>query len=287
MDKRYQVFVSSTYEDLIEERAYVISMLMKGRHIPASMESFTAGGQPPWAKITKSIDESDYYVLIIAGRYGSIDPEEGISYTEKEYNYALKKGIPILAFIHRNPGRLDADKTDFEYDEELKSFIKKVEDSSIRTIDHWDNLHQLGGLVSTALNSEISENPGVGWVRADSNIPKITHSQEKENTPLKKDPFVKTITINQMEKTCLDVLMANDHNENINVFHLLGNLADQGIENKDANRILKTFEYKRGFVKSYTNDDDYGTPYLKYRITKLGWDWISSHNEIFDEEVPF
>lgn len=42
---------------------------------------------------------SDYYVLII-GRYcGTLIEKEKISYTEKEYNYALMKRMPILAFI--------------------------------------------------------------------------------------------------------------------------------------------------------------------------------------------
>ena len=48
------------------------------------------------------IDMSDYYLLIVAGKYGSIDPEENISYTEKEYRYAVAKKMPILAFLHQN-----------------------------------------------------------------------------------------------------------------------------------------------------------------------------------------
>ena len=42
MDKRYQVFVSSTYRDLMEERTKVIQTLMKMDCIPAGMELFPA-----------------------------------------------------------------------------------------------------------------------------------------------------------------------------------------------------------------------------------------------------
>ncbi len=75
--------------------------LQRLRCIPAGMELFTASGRPPWDLIQSSIDDSDYVVLILAGRYGSSTGDDGLSYTEKEYDYALSRGIPILAFLHR------------------------------------------------------------------------------------------------------------------------------------------------------------------------------------------
>lgn len=99
MDKKYQVFVSSTYTDLQEERQCAISCLLDVNCIPVGMEQFPASSLSQWDYIKKMIDMSDYYILIVAGKYGSIDPEEKISYTEKEYNYALSKGIPILTFM--------------------------------------------------------------------------------------------------------------------------------------------------------------------------------------------
>lgn len=44
----------------------------------------------------KMIDECDFYLLVIGARYGSIDEETGISYTEKEYNYAKLKDYQYL-----------------------------------------------------------------------------------------------------------------------------------------------------------------------------------------------
>jgi Domain of unknown function (DUF4062) len=86
MEKRYQVFVSSTYADLQEERDAVFQTLMRMDCIPAGMELFPAIDEEQFEFIKKVIDGCDYYVLIIGGRYGSLTPE-GISYTKKEYDY--------------------------------------------------------------------------------------------------------------------------------------------------------------------------------------------------------
>jgi hypothetical protein len=68
---------------------------IQARHIPAGMENFTVTDDRGWQTIKSVIDRSDYYVLILAGRYGSVD-SDGQSWTEKEYQYATSKGIPVL-----------------------------------------------------------------------------------------------------------------------------------------------------------------------------------------------
>ena len=94
MNKRYQIFVSSTYEDLKEERRTVLSAVQDMEDIPSGMEMFPATDEEQFNFIKKIIDNSDYYVVIVAGRYGSIAPD-GLSYTEKEYDYAVSKGIRV------------------------------------------------------------------------------------------------------------------------------------------------------------------------------------------------
>src|ERR1035437_5854351 len=103
MDKRYQVFVSSTYEDLQEERREVMQALLALDCIPTGMELFSAADEDSWSLIERFISECDYYVVIVGGRYGSVAPD-GKSYTEMEYDYAVKAGIPVLAFLHKDPG---------------------------------------------------------------------------------------------------------------------------------------------------------------------------------------
>lgn len=99
MEKRYQIFISSTYKDLIVERQKVVRAILKLYHFPIGMEMFHADNEEQWIQIKNTIDMSDYYILIL-GRYcGTLIENEGISYTEKEYDYALSKGIPILSFV--------------------------------------------------------------------------------------------------------------------------------------------------------------------------------------------
>lgn len=99
MNKKLQVFVSSTYTDLIEERQAAVEAILDAGHIPAGMELFKAGNDSQLKTIYKWIDESDVYMLILGGRYGSIEPETGKSYTQLEYEYAFSKNIPIFAVV--------------------------------------------------------------------------------------------------------------------------------------------------------------------------------------------
>ena len=98
MNKKLQVFVSSTYTDLIEERQAAVQAILDAGHIPAGMELFKAG-KSQMKTIQKWIDESDVYMLILGGRYGSIEEESGLSYTELEYRYAISKNIPIIVIL--------------------------------------------------------------------------------------------------------------------------------------------------------------------------------------------
>ncbi len=132
MKKKLQVFVSSTYLDLIEERQAAVSAILKSGNIPAGMELFTAGDQSQWDIIKRWIDESDVYMLILGGRYGSVEPESGLSYTELEYNYALDTGKPLFAVVV-NESALDtkiqkvgASVIEKEHPVELKEFKQKV-----------------------------------------------------------------------------------------------------------------------------------------------------------------
>src|SRR5258708_5384955 len=102
MDKRYQVFVSSTYEDLRAERQEVMQALLELDCIPSGMELFPAANQDQWSLIQRVIGECDYYIVISAGRYGSIGPT-GQSYTEMEYRYAISINKPTIAFLHNDP----------------------------------------------------------------------------------------------------------------------------------------------------------------------------------------
>lgn len=100
MERREQVFVSSTYTDLRKERQAVIQGLSGSRLYPRRDGTFPASDSDKWSHIQGVIDDSDYYLLIIGGRYGSVDPEGELSYTEMEFDYAVSASKPIMAFLH-------------------------------------------------------------------------------------------------------------------------------------------------------------------------------------------
>lgn len=97
--KKLQVFISSTYNDLIEERQAAVEAILSAGHIPAGMELFSAGNQSQLETIKRWIEGSDVYLLILGGRYGAIEPKSQKSYTQLEYEYAIDKGIPIFAVV--------------------------------------------------------------------------------------------------------------------------------------------------------------------------------------------
>jgi hypothetical protein len=100
-DRRYQIFVSSTFRDLLEERQAALQAILEMGHIPSGMEIFPAASETPWELIAKIIDDCDYYVVIVGGKYGSIE-QDGVSYTEKEYDLAQERGKPTLGFLRRD-----------------------------------------------------------------------------------------------------------------------------------------------------------------------------------------
>lgn len=167
MEKRFQVFVSSTFTDLIDERREVIQTIMQMDCIPAGMELFPAADEEQWAFIRKVIDDCDYYILIVGGRYGSTTAE-GISYTEKEYEYAVSKGIHVIAFLHGQPDLIPVGKSDIEpaARKKLEEFRAKV--STGRLIKTWTSTSELPGLVALSLSKAIKAYPRPGWVRGGS-----------------------------------------------------------------------------------------------------------------------
>lgn len=166
MDKRYQVFISSTFVDLKDERQAVLRAVLELDQMPAGMELFPAADDSAWQLIKDVIDASDYYVVIIGGRYGSLD-ETGLGYTEKEYDYAVSAKKPVIPLLHEKPDNLPREKT--ETDEatwkKLQAFRAKVEKR--HTCVYWKTAEDLKAKVIVGLTAAMKRHPTVGWVRAD------------------------------------------------------------------------------------------------------------------------
>ena len=201
MEKRYQVFVSSTYADLKEERQRVIQALMEMDCIPAGMELFPAADEEQWAFIKTIIDDCDYYLLIIGGRYGSTT-SDGISYTEKEYDYAVARGIKVIGLLHEQPEEIPLKKSeaDPELRQKLQDFRDKVAQN--RLVKFWKTAEELPGLVALSLSKTIKTYPAVGWVRANHIASEDTlveiNQLRKENQELLQ--LVKQLDVQQDEE---------------------------------------------------------------------------------------
>ena len=139
--------------------------LMEMGHFPSGMEFFSAIDGEQWPFLEKVIDDSDYYVLILGGRYGSLADEE-ISYTEKEFDYANDTGKKIIALVHGSPDSLAAEKTDMDNALRIKlqNFRKKV--CTGRMVKFWNKPEELAGHIALALPKTIQLFPATGWVRA-------------------------------------------------------------------------------------------------------------------------
>lgn len=190
MDKRYQVFVSSTFLDLREERQAVQQSLLQMDAMPAGMELFPAADDDAWTLIKKVIDESDYYLLVIGGKYGSSD-DEGVSFTEKEYDYAIKQRKPVMAFLHGEPDAIPAGKVERseELQQKLDSFRDKVEKK--KHVKYWKSAEQLAGQVALSFSFFAKNYPAPGWIRGDQAASAETlaelHALRKANAALAAD----------------------------------------------------------------------------------------------------
>ncbi len=168
MEKRYQVFISSTKEDLEDARQEVSQALLRANCFPAAMELFPAVDEGISDYIKEVIRESDYYIVISAGKYGSIDPETGKSYTELEYDYAMEIGKPIIRLLHKDPfKKLTGEKIEQESDKRkrLEAFREKLTGSHLARF--WDEPSQLTAEVVFGLQDAQRRKPMVGWVKAD------------------------------------------------------------------------------------------------------------------------
>lgn len=219
MDKRYQVFISSTFADLKEERKGIMQAIIELDCFPAGMEMFPATDSEQFEYIKTIIDESDYYVLIVAGRYGSV-AEDGVSYTEKEFDYAKKKGIPILAFVKKDIENITVKKTDqdLEKQEKLELFRNKALDG--RMANFWDTADELKYKIHSSLSKQFKTHPRIGWVKGDT-IPRYEALEQ----------------LNQLQE------------ENK---QLANKLQDFEISNDNSSRISKSFEIK--FIEKDTFD---------------------------------
>lgn len=164
-EKKYQVFISSTYTDLIDARNAAINTVLESYNFPVGMEMFGADNDEQWTIIKDLIDSSDFYILIMGHRYGSISKKDNISFTEKEFDYALEKGVKLMCFVRKDnvatlPHERDEDPA---IKEKISQFRTKV--TTDRTCEFWDSVDDLKHKISNSLYKNMRKHGGTGWVR--------------------------------------------------------------------------------------------------------------------------
>lgn len=193
--KKLQIFVSSTYTDLIEERQAAVQAILEAGHIPAGMELFAAGDETQMKVIRRWIDESDVYLLILGTRYGSVEPASRKSYTHLEYEYAVATKKPRFAVVldpsaaderRKTAGRKGVDP---ENPLPLRKFVKQVTANAI--VKFWKTSAEIKLAIFQTL-PEFARRPEIkGWVPGDQAVNVGPLAEEvarlsKENAELRK-----------------------------------------------------------------------------------------------------
>ncbi len=164
-DKRYQVFISATYADLIEERGVLTQALPALGCLPCGLEQQPTAGNA-WNATKKLIDDCDYYLLLLGSRYGSLSPS-GVGFTHMEYVYAATKQKPILILMLDSPESRPAslqEKTPeakFRLDGFRQLLIK-----SGNMVGRWNTPADLDGALRQYLPQLVRSRPTPGWVKA-------------------------------------------------------------------------------------------------------------------------
>lgn len=211
--KRLQVFVSSTFSDLIQERQAAVEAILTVGHIPAGMELFASGDESQMEVIKQWIDESDIYLLILGGRYGSVEPISGKSYTQLEYEYALGNSKPCFACVVENAAQEERIKRhgssviETDYPNKLREFRELV---LTKVIKFWRDHKDIKIIIGETLSQFSRRDDLVGWVRADTQANTVALADEvvrlsRENAQLrdqikytKSDIIVNGLTFDQM-----------------------------------------------------------------------------------------
>lgn len=193
--RKLQVFISSTFEDLKEERQVAVESILKADHIPAGMELFKSNNNSQWETITKWIDQSDIYLLILGGRYGSIKPGTGKSYTHLEYEYALYSQMPCFAIVLSNSFLEKKAMTESivyeahhinEYNE-FKAYVKT------RMIKEIDDLKDIQITIYESIKNFENEFDFSGWIPGDSLRNYIYVGDDSEGTSLQIKQKIETL----------------------------------------------------------------------------------------------
>jgi hypothetical protein len=154
----FNVFISSTYRDLKEEREKVIEVVDKVCNA-IGMEKFLPDEKSTLKVCLEYLEKCNIYIGIIGSSYGSIIPEDQLKEVEGE-NYEKYKGLSFTHYEFRKAGELGIPRAVFILDketeiEELGKFKEEIKNSVSPT--YFSNLDELIEKVENSLRGRIPE----------------------------------------------------------------------------------------------------------------------------------
>lgn len=170
--KHYTVFVSSTFEDMKDIRKAVLERLYSTEDfMPIGMENFMASDSSQLDYIRDRLNDTDIYVLLLGGRYGTLTPHGDKSYTHKEYEMSkANPNVRVLSFVCSNPGDLTEQKRwrdDAERDKLMK-FTAEVKNNTM--VKFWNvgtSPEEIAGDVLQSVVREKETESLRGWIRGE------------------------------------------------------------------------------------------------------------------------
>ncbi len=171
--RKLQIFLSSTYEDLIGDRLTAMEAVLASGHVPATMEQFSPGDETAWEKIQRWIDESDAFILILGGRYGSLEPPSGKSYMHLEYEYALSKRKPFFSLVISDTHLEERIKErglsvdERENSEKYKQFRELVKQ---KHCGFWNDKKDIRAAIFQKVPEWAQREDLTGWIRAEDAV---------------------------------------------------------------------------------------------------------------------
>ena len=199
------------------------------------MELISAGDESQMTVIERWIDESDVYLIILGGRYGSIDKKTGKSYTHLEYEYALKQNKPLFAVVISDKAldekvNKDGRKVLEQDNNHLLKDFRSVVCSNL--VKFWEDKKDIELTVHKTLSEFYYRKELVGWIRGDKGVDTTLLAEEiarltKENSELRNrannnnvEPLYSSLTFIQM-MNLLKNEVVDEKGVNINLFEYL------------------------------------------------------------------
>ena len=162
LDKRYQVFISTSGSEMQPERIVLAQTLVGMGFFSWGLEQRTPLS-PAFAR--RQIDDCDYVVILLGSAYGE-QSVSGVGYMHLEYIYAVTKQKPIIVFMHEEPsardGALHDDKPELR--EKFQEFRKLLQ-NEVDQVFTYRSMRDLEMAVRFNLPQMLERSPVLGWVR--------------------------------------------------------------------------------------------------------------------------